>query len=147
MRPTQREPEGVRTLADDEVPDFLERHRVALLAFLDPQDAVCAKMDARLRVVAAKWEATAGTPQDPAAARLRSFGAAEGRSPEASRTEFGAGVVDVTLHRLVAEAVGVTAVPTVLLFADGHVADRLLGGVPESILDEAVRARMGRARG
>lgn len=128
MRPTERPPEGVRDLADDEVPDFLDAHRVALLAFLDPADPACARMDARIRLLAAKWEA-AGPEVDPTARRLK---------------KFGAGVVDVARNRLVAEAVGVTGVPTVLLFAEGQVADRLLGSPPEAILDEALRGLFAR---
>lgn len=129
MRPTERPPgEGLRSLGDAEAPDFLERHKVVLLAFLDPDDPACAKMRARLSVVAAKWETAGPASADPAAMRL---------------PPFGAGVVEVTRHRLVAEALGVKSVPTVLLFVDGEVVDRLMGAPPESVLDDMVKARMG----
>ena len=134
MRPTQTAPPpgGLRTLSDHEAPDFLERHRVALLAFLDPDDPASAKVRARLAVIVAKWE-TAG----PAAA-----------SPAALRpASFGAGVVEVTRHRLVADAMGVKSVPTVILFADGEAVDRLMGTPPESVLDDVVKARLARLGG
>ena len=131
MRPTERPAgEGLRSLTDEDAPDFLERHRVALLAFLDPDDPACAKMRVRLSVVAAKWETAGPAAAGPAAA---------GRP-----AEFGAGVVEVTRHRLVAEALGVKSVPTVVLFVNGEVVDRLMGAPPESVLDEAVKARMSR---
>ena len=130
-RPTQRPPgEGLRSLTDDEAPDFIEAHRVALLAFLDLQDPACARMHQRLSLVAAKWE-TAG----PASA---------GPAVHGRPARFGAGVVEVTRHRLVAEALGVKSVPMVLLFADGQVVDRLMGTPPESVLDDVVKRRLGR---
>jgi thioredoxin 1 len=129
MRPSERAPdEGLRSLGDDEAPDFLERHAVALLAFLDLGDPACAKMHQRLSLVAAKWQTAGPAAASPAAGSL---------------ARFGAGVVDVARHRLVAEALGVKAVPTVLLFADGQVVDRLMGTPPESVLDDVVKARMG----
>ena len=130
MRPTERPAGGgLRSLGDDETPDFLERHRVALLAFLDLEDPACAKMHQRLSLVAAKWEAAGPAAAGPTAERLAAFGA---------------GVVEVTRHRLVAEALGIKSVPTVLLFDGGEVVDRLMGTPPESILDDAVKARMAR---
>lgn len=123
---------GLRSLTDEDAPDFLERHRVALLAFLDPEDPACARMRQRLGLVAAKWETAGPAAAGPAAGGL---------------ARFGAGVVEVTRHRLVAEALGVKSVPTVLLFADGEVVDRLMGAPPESVLDDVVRARLARLGG
>lgn len=126
MRPTQRDTGGVRELEDQQVPDFLEAHRVVLLAFLDSRDPRCDAMRVRLEVLAAKWMAAG------------SAGPAAGQGER-----FGAGVVDVSRHRLVAEATGVKTVPQVLLFVDGAVADRLIGSPPEAILDEVLRTRLG----
>lgn len=131
MRPTERRPDGpaLRDLADDEAPDFLEGHRVALLAFLDPDDPACAKMRDRLGLVVAKWQAAGPAAASPAAGSL---------------APFGAGVVDVTRHRLVAEALGIKSVPTVVLFVGGAVVDRLMGTPPESVLDDVLKARLAR---
>ena len=131
MRPTERPAgEGLRSLTDDEAPDFLERHRVALLAFLDLEDPACARMHQRLSLVAAKWETTGPALAGPAV---------HGRP-----ARFGAGVVEVTRHRLVAEALAVKSVPMVLVFADGQVVDRLMGAPPESVLDDVVGSRLAR---
>lgn len=130
MRPTQTPPPDLRVLDDREAPDFLEAHRVALLAFLDLQDPRCEPMRERVRAIGGKWTAA---------------GPAHGRPAADARTEFGAGVVDVSRHRLVAEALGVNTVPTVVLFADGSVVDRLMGNAPVGVLDEMVKARLARA--
>lgn len=130
MRPTQTPPGGARLLRDHEAPDFLEAHAVALLAFLDLQDPLSQRMRQRVEMVAAKWTGTAAGPAHglPAAGDRRGH--------------FGAGVVDVSRDRLVAEAMGVTSVPTVVLFADGALVDRLMGAAPESVLDEMVKTRV-----
>lgn len=114
-RPTETPPGEVAALTDHEVPDFLEKHRVALLAFLGG-DAASAKMRGRLSVAMAKW----WRPGD----------------------QVGAAVVDLERHRLVAEALGVKGAPTVILFHDGEAVDRLMGAVPDAVLDEALSARL-----
>lgn len=114
--PTALPPAGPVDLSDDEVPDFLERHPVALLAFLAGGEAASERMRARIASVAARM----GGPG------------------------FGAAVVDVVEHRLVAGAVGVTGVPTVIVFVRGALADRLMGGAPEEVLEEMLRAALAR---
>lgn len=131
MRPSEVDPADVRLLTDEEAPDFLESHRVALLAFLDMEDAVSLRMRERVGLVAMKWKAAGPAHGSPAALDGRGHG-------------VGVGVVDVTRHRLVASALGVKSVPTVILFDGGAVVDRLMGAAPESVLDEMVRARMQR---
>lgn len=112
MRPTEVPPAGVADLRDDEVPDFLERHRVALLAFLDPADEACRDLRARLDALAA-----------------RHAGA-------------GFGAVDVRHARLVAEALGVRSVPFTCVFRGGEVVDRLIGGPPDVVLEDVLRTRL-----
>lgn len=113
-RPSVREPGEVTLLSDAEAPDFLDAHEVALLAFLDLGDDASLRMRQRLALVVAKL----------------------------ARPGFGAGVVDVTRHRLVAEAVGVKSVPMTLVFVRGEVVDRLIGSPPEPVLEDVVRARL-----
>lgn len=132
MRPSEVDASDVRFLTDEEAPGFLETHKVALLAFLDMEDAVSLRMRERVGLVAMKWRAAGPAHGTPAAI------AGRGHS-------FGAGVVDVTRHRLVASALGVRSVPAVILFEGGVVVDRLLGAAPESVLDDMVATRMRRA--
>lgn len=113
MRPTQLPPPSVRELGDTDAPDWLEANRVAVLAFLDGSDAASAKMRERLSVVMA----------------------GEGGLGVAF------GVVDVSEHTLVAEALGVTSVPMVLVFVEGSVVDRLIGTPPEAVIRDVVKAR------
>lgn len=114
-RPSETAPGEIQQLRDADVPDFLERHAVALLAFLG-SDAASERLRPRLQVVASKWWG----PGD----------------------QLGVGVVDPDRHPLVAEALHLEGVPSVIVFVDGEVVDRLLGSVPESVLDEVVRSRL-----
>lgn len=108
-RPTETPPGTVATLGDHEVPDFLDRHRVALLAFLG-DDPASGRMRGRVAIALAKW----WRPGD----------------------QVGAAVVDLERHRLVAEALGVKGAPTLVLFVGGEAVEHLMGAVPESVLDE-----------
>lgn len=111
MRPTEVPPPALRDLGDAEVPDFLERGEVALLAFLDGEDPACQRLRARLDALAA-------------------------RRPKAA---FGA--LDVRRSPLVAQALGVKGVPFVCVFRGGEVVDRLMGSPPDAILEDVLRAR------
>lgn len=111
MRPTEVAPPGVVDLSDAEVPDFLERHAVVLLAFLDGGDEVSQRLRARLDALA---------PRHP-------------------KTAFGA--VDVRASRLVAEALGVRSVPFTCVFRGGEVVDRLIGAPPDVVLEDVLRSR------
>lgn len=115
-RPSERAPGGVRHLTDAEAPDFLEATRFALLAFLDLDDAASQRMAARLAVLAARHERPDGA--------------------------FAAAIVDVRGSRLVADALGVTSVPTLVLFVDGALVERLVGVAPEAVLDAMLRERV-----
>lgn len=48
------------------------------------------------------------------------------------------GVVDVRRDALVAQALGVKSVPTLVVFRDGEVVDRIMGAAPEAILAQAL---------
>ena len=111
MRPTEVPPPGLRDLRDADVPEVLEKSPIALLAFLDGDDAACNRLRARLDALAA-------------------------RHPRAA---FGA--LDVRHARLVAEALGVRSVPLVCVFRDGEVVDRLIGAPPDVILEDVLRMR------
>lgn len=122
-RPSELPPAGeVVELSDAEAPDFLDRHRVAILAFLDGKDPVSQKMRARLSLVVAKL--------------------APATSEDGSRPVLGAGVVDVSHHRLVADALGVKSVPMLVVFVEGEVVDRLIGGPPEVVIEDVLRPRL-----
>ncbi len=49
------------------------------------------------------------------------------------------GVLDVRGDVLVAQAVGVTTVPALVVFRDGEVMERIMGPAPEGILLDALR--------
>lgn len=113
-RPTQTRPTGEPVpLRDAEVPDFLESHRVAVLAFLDDQGA-SGRLRERLVLVAARL----------------------------ARPDVAVGLVDVRADRLVAQAVGVRSVPTTLVFVAGEAVDRLMGAPPAEVVEETIRARL-----
>lgn len=115
-RPTETAPPSEpRALSDAEAVEFLDAHEVAVLSFLAKGDPSCERLRVRLALVAAKH----------------------------AQPRLGVGVVDVDRHRLVAEAVGVTSAPTTLVFVGGEVVDRLVGGVPEEVLDATLRVRLG----
>jgi len=114
MRPTEREPHAVVDLADATAPDFLERHPVALLAFLHHEDDASQRIRHRLALVAAKLA-------DP---------------------RLGVGVLDVARDPAVAAALGVKKVPILFDFQAGEVVDRLMGSPPEPIIEETLRARL-----
>lgn len=119
MRPSELpRPDEVPVLTDDEAPDFLERFDVAALAFLDMDAPASAALRNRLQVVLAKMESGLG--------------------------RLGVGVVDVNRHRLVAEALHVKSVPTLVVFAGGSVVDRVMGSPPEAVIEEVLRARLPR---
>ncbi|MFP5380491.1 MAG: thioredoxin family protein, partial [Vicinamibacteria bacterium] len=94
-------------LTDADALDFLDRHEVALLAFLAPDDGPSDRLRPRLALAAAKM----GEPR------------------------LGVGVLDVDRHPLVADAVGVKSAPTTLVFVRGEVTDRLVGAVPQDVLE------------
>lgn len=122
-RPTELpRPDEAVDLSDDEAADFLERHRVAVLAFLDLEDPASQKMRARLGVVMAKL--------------------APATSGGSLRPVLGAGVVDVAHHRLVADALGVKSVPMLVVFVEGEVVDRLIGAPPEVVIEDVLRPRL-----
>lgn len=109
-RPTERPPAVVETLRDPEVVDWIDRHPRAAVLFWDDADDACARLRARLEVMAAAADV-------PVAA------------------------VDVKSNALVAQALGVKSVPSVIVFRGGDVVERLMGVVPESILREALAPR------
>lgn len=104
-------PRGLVRLEDEDAPDFIEANRVVLLAFLDGADDICE----RLRV------------------RLDAFAA---RHPEVA---FGA--LDVRRSRMVAESLGVKSVPFLVVFREGEVVDRLIGGPPDAVIEDVLRMR------
>lgn len=57
----------------------------------------------------------------------------------AAAADIAVGVLDVRSDALVAQALGVKSVPTVVVFRDGEVAERLMGVLPEDVLREALR--------
>ena len=48
------------------------------------------------------------------------------------------GIVDVRTDALVAQALGVKSVPTLVAFRGGEVVDRVMGAAPEAILRQAL---------
>lgn len=120
-RPTEHALPGVAHLTDAQAPDFIEAHRVTLLAFVDLNKEPSIRLRGRLNLVAARH----ARPDDPHA--------------------LGIGVIDVTESQNVADAVGVREVPAVVVFVGGDVEDRMLGVVPERVLDEVVASRVGAA--
>lgn len=117
-RPSEVELPGVVELTDEAAPDFIEAHRVTLIAFADLAAAPSILLRGRLSIVAAR------------------------RAEPTKPKELGVGVVDVAQHTRVAEALGVKSTPAVVVFVDGDVHDRLMGVVPESVLDEVVQSRL-----
>ena len=70
MRPSEVPPPGgVTILTDADAPDFIERHGLAVLAFVAGDDPACAKLLPRLALVAAKTGVPMGT-EDVDAHRL-----------------------------------------------------------------------------
>jgi thioredoxin 1 len=49
------------------------------------------------------------------------------------------GKLDVDAHQNVPEKYGIMSIPTLILFKNGQIADRLVGSVPKSKLDEMVK--------
>lgn len=112
MRPSEVAPRHVVDLTDAEAPDVLEAPGVVLVAFLDGEDAACARLRVRLDALAARYP----------------------------RVPFHA--LDVRHSPLVAAALGVQSVPFVVVFRDGEVVDRLIGAPPDAILEDVLRARV-----
>lgn len=114
-RPTVTPPPSEPQPLDDETAaDFLERHEVAVLAFVSDGDGPSERFRPRLSLVGARL----ASPQ------------------------LAIGVVDVAHDRLVADALGVKGVPATMVFVQGELTDRLQGAVPEAILEETIRARL-----
>lgn len=86
-------------------------------------------IEARARCAVLFWDA-----DDPVSQRYR----ARVEVVSAS-TAIPLGIVDVKADALVAQALGVKSVPTVVVFRDGDVAERLMGSPPDGILREALR--------
>lgn len=120
-RPTERPLPGVIELTDADAPDFLEGHRVALLAFLDLRSEASIRLRGRLNLLAARH------------LRVHDLRA------------LGVGVIAIEGEPLVAEALGVRQTPEIVLFVLGEVADRVSGVPPESILDEMIVGCLKRA--
>lgn len=119
-RPSERPLPGVRELTDKEAPDFIEAHHVAVLAFADLTTETSIRLRGRLNLLAAR-HATPGAPK-----------------------RLGVGVVDVSEHAHVAEALGVKSAPALVVFVEGTVEDRLMGVPPEAVLDEVISTRLAR---
>ena len=49
------------------------------------------------------------------------------------------GKLDIDAHQNVPEKYGIMSIPTLILFKNGQVADRIVGSVPKSKLDEMVQ--------
>lgn len=113
MRPTQLPPPALRALRDDDVPDFLEGNAVAALAFVRGGDPVCERLLEKLAFVAQRLDGTVA-----------------------------AAAVDVGREGVVAEAMGVKAVPLVVVFVGGELVDRLMGSPPEAVIEETIRLRV-----
>ena len=111
MRPTELPPRGVEDLTDAEAPDFLERHPLCALAFLDGGDDACRRFRARLDALAARHAGLA------------------------------LGALDVRRSPLVAEALGVKSVPMLIVFRDGEAVDRVIGAPPDAVIEDVVRLR------
>lgn len=86
-------------------------------------------LEARPRAALLFWDA-----EDDACKRLRAR-----LELVAAAADVAVGVLDVRTDALVAQALGVKSVPTVVVFRGGDVAERLMGGVPEGVLSEALR--------
>lgn len=110
-RPTELPPRGVHDLRDEDAPDFLERHAVCALAFLDGADELCQRYRARLEALAAR------------------------------HAELAVGALDVRRSPLVANALGVKSVPLLVVFRDGEAVDRLIGAPPDVVIEDVVRLR------
>lgn len=117
-RPSEVELPGVIELTDDAAPDFIEAHHVSLVAFAELDTAPSILLRGRLSIVVAR------------------------RAEPTKPTDLGIGVVDIAKHTRVAEALGIKSTPAVVVFVDGEVHDRLMGVVPESVLDEVVQSRL-----
>lgn len=114
MRPTQTPPAGEPVvLSDATAVDFIEKNRYTLLAFMG-DDLPSQRLRPRLELLAAKL----------------------------SNPELAIGILHVDHDAQVAEALGIDRVPLTVLFVEGEVTDRLLGAVPEDVLEETVRARL-----
>lgn len=57
----------------------------------------------------------------------------------AASTGLPLAAIDVRADALVAQALGVTSVPTLVVFRGGDVAERLMGAPPDDILRDALR--------
>lgn len=86
-------------------------------------------LEARPRAALLFWDA-----DDDACRRLRAR-----LELVAAAADIALGVLDVRSDALVAQALGVKSVPTVVVFRGGEVAERLMGVLPEDILREALR--------
>jgi thioredoxin 1 len=49
------------------------------------------------------------------------------------------GKLDIDAHQNVPEKYGIMSIPTLILFKNGQIADRVVGSVPKSKLDEMVK--------
>lgn len=107
-------PASPRELTDRTAPDFIEENRVAVIAFVSPDDEACQKLRARLALVASRMV----------------------------KPDVAFGVLDVTRDPHVAEAMGVHAVPMLFVFRDGESVDRVMGAPPERVLEDVILARL-----
>lgn len=107
MRPTEKAPQGMESLHDSDVADWLDARPHCALLFWDPDDAACQRLRVRIEVVAAAADIPIGT-------------------------------IDVRSSALVAQALGVKSVPSLVVFRGGEVMDRVMGGAPESVLRDVL---------
>lgn len=86
-------------------------------------------LEARPRAALLFWDA-----DDAACQRLRAR-----LEIAVAATGASVGCLDVRHEPLVARALGVASVPTLVVFRDGEVADRVMGSPPEAVLRDALR--------
>lgn len=98
----------------------------ALVALADAQTADW--LEARARAALLFWD-----PDDAASQRQRAR-----VEVVAAAAGVEVGTIDVRAHRLVAQALGVKSVPTLVVFRAGDEVDRVMGGAPEPVVREAL---------